>query len=121
MVRVTDRGLDALKSRSEIRVTKPVAPVAAERTRERAPSRGGTVAPLAPADAPLFDRLRALRKRLADARGVPPYVVFSDVTLRALAAARPQTKEEFLAIVGIGEKKYADFGATFAAEMAMID
>jgi ATP-dependent DNA helicase RecQ len=121
VVRVTDRGLDALKSRSEIRVTKPVAPVAAERTRERAPSRGGTVAPLAPADAPLFDRLRALRKRLADARGVPPYVVFSDVTLRALAAARPQTKEEFLAIVGIGEKKYADFGATFAAEMAMID
>jgi ATP-dependent DNA helicase RecQ len=52
---------------------------------------------------------------------VPPYVVFSDVTLRALAAARPQTKEEFLAIVGIGEKKYADFGAVFADEIAMIE
>jgi ATP-dependent DNA helicase RecQ len=99
-------------------VTKAIAPVAAERTRERAPSRGkGLVAELSPADAPLFDRLRALRKRLADARGVPPYVVFSDVTLRALAAERPQTKDGFLAIVGIGEKKYADFGADFAAEI----
>ncbi|MBI1304402.1 MAG: DNA helicase RecQ [Phycisphaera sp.] len=118
VVRVSERGVDALRGRSEIRVTKAIAPAAAERTRERAPSRGGgVVAELSPADAPLFDRLRALRKRLADARGVPPYVVFSDVTLRALAAERPQTKDGFLAIVGIGEKKYADFGADFAAEI----
>jgi ATP-dependent DNA helicase RecQ len=114
VVRVTERGLDALRQRSEIRVTKPIAPVAAERARERASNRGSAVAPLAAEDLPLFDRLRALRKRLADARGVPPYVVFSDVTLRGLAAARPQTKDEFLAIVGIGEKKYADFGEIFA-------
>jgi ATP-dependent DNA helicase RecQ len=118
VVRVTERGLDALKSRSEIRVTKPIAPVAAERARERASTRRGAVAPLADADTALFDRLRALRKRLADTRGVPPYVVFSDVTLRALATEKPQTKDEFLAIVGIGEKKYADFGADFATEIA---
>ena len=121
VVRVTERGLDALKSRSEIRVTKPVAPVAtaaAGRARDRGSARGGGVAALADADMPLFDRLRALRKRLADARGVPPYVVFSDVTLRALATEKPQTKDEFLAIVGIGEKKYADFGSDFAAEIA---
>jgi ATP-dependent DNA helicase RecQ len=49
---------------------------------------------------------------------VPPYVVFSDVTLRGLATSKPQSKDEFLAIVGIGEKKYADFGADFAAEIA---
>jgi ATP-dependent DNA helicase RecQ len=118
VMRVTERGLDALRQRSEIRVTKPIAPVAAERARERASNRGSAVAPLAAEDLPLFDRLRALRKRLADARGVPPYVVFSDVTLRALATSKPQTKDEFLAIVGIGEKKYADFGADFAAEIA---
>jgi ATP-dependent DNA helicase RecQ len=118
VVRVTERGLDALRQRSEIRVTKPIAPVAAERARERASNRGSAVAPLAAEDLPLFDRLRALRKRLADARGVPPYVVFSDVTLRALATSKPQTKDEFLAIVGIGEKKYADFGADFATEIA---
>lgn len=118
VVRVTERGLDALKSRSEIRVTKPIAPVAAERARERASTRRGAVAPLADADTALFDRLRALRKRLADTRGVPPYVVFSDVTLRALATEKPQSKDEFLAIVGIGEKKYADFGADFATEIA---
>jgi len=119
VVRVTGRGVEALRGRSEIRVTKAIAPVAAERARGRAPSRGGgAVAELSVADTPLFDRLRALRKRLADARGVPPYVVFSDVTLRALAAARPRAKDEFLAIHGIGEKRYADFGAVFAAEIA---
>jgi ATP-dependent DNA helicase RecQ len=120
VVRVTPRGLDALRSRSEIRVVKPIAPVSADRARarDRGSSRGDAVAALAEADAPLFERLRALRKRLADARGVPPYVVFSDVTLRGLATSKPQSKDEFLAIVGIGEKKYADFGADFAAEIA---
>ena len=49
---------------------------------------------------------------------MPPYVVFSDATLRAMAAAMPSTRESFLAVQGIGEKKYADFGEAFAAEIA---
>ena len=65
------------------------------------------------ADEGLFEELRALRKRLADAMGKPPYVVFSDATLRAMAAARPATDEEFLEISGVGLAKLKRYGEDF--------
>jgi len=68
-----------------------------------------------PVDAALFDRLRALRRELARERGVPPYLVFNDRTLAQMAARKPRTMEELLAIRGVGEKKAADLGATFLA------
>jgi ATP-dependent DNA helicase RecQ len=66
-------------------------------------------------DDALFDRLRALRKRLADEQGVPAYVVFSDATLAAMAALRPTTKEELLRVSGVGQVKLARYGAAFLA------
>lgn len=68
-------------------------------------------------DGDLFEALRVLRKRLADAAGVPPYVVFSDVTLRHMARDYPQTQAAFLAIPGVGERKLADYGEAFTAEI----
>ncbi|BCS56681.1 hypothetical protein ADLECEL_05660 [Adlercreutzia equolifaciens subsp. celatus] len=62
-------------------------------------------ADLTEADVELFERLRALRLRLAQEAAVPPYVIFHDATLAAMAAARPVTEEELLALPGIGEKK----------------
>ena len=59
------------------------------------------------------DRLRALRRELAAARAVPPYVIFSDATLLELAARKPRTLDEFAAIKGVGEKKLADLGQVF--------
>lgn len=111
VVEVTERGLDALRSRAPIELVQPVAPPKPDRAKARP---AGAIA----CDESLFERLRALRKSIADARGVPPYVVFSDATLRAMAAAMPSTRESFLAVQGIGEKKYADFGEAFAAEIA---
>ncbi len=67
------------------------------------------------ADEGLFEELRALRKRLADAMGKPPYVVFSDATLRAMAAMRPATDEEFLEISGVGLAKLKRYGEDFMA------
>jgi ATP-dependent DNA helicase RecQ len=67
------------------------------------------------ADLELFERLRALRKRLAAARRVPPYMIFGDVSLRAMAKERPVTRQEFMAIPGVGERKLATFGETFMA------
>lgn len=61
----------------------------------------------------LFERLRALRKRLAAMRQVPPYMIFGDVSLRAMAAQRPVTREEFAVIIGVGEKKLQTFGDVF--------
>jgi ATP-dependent DNA helicase RecQ len=61
----------------------------------------------------LFHELRALRKRLADARHVPAYVVFSDATLLAMADRRPQNEEELLRLSGVGPKKLDQYGDAF--------
>lgn len=66
----------------------------------------------------LFERLRVLRKSIADAEGVPPYVVFSDSALRGMCAARPLTPGEFLAVSGVGPAKLDRYGAAFLAEIA---
>ena len=77
-------------------------------------------ADLGAADAELFERLRALRLRLAQEAGVPPYVIFHDATLAAMAAARPATEEELLALPGVGEKKLATYGKAFLEEIASV-
>ena len=69
------------------------------------------------ADEELFARLRSLRKRLAQERGVPAYVVFSDATLRSMVRQRPRTKEEMLDISGVGAKKLESFGEEFLHEI----
>jgi len=61
----------------------------------------------------LFDALRDVRLRLARDRGVPPYVIFHDTTLRDMARRRPATLADLHEIYGVGEKKAADFGKLF--------
>ncbi|HLX61017.1 MAG TPA: DNA helicase RecQ [Planctomycetota bacterium] len=68
-------------------------------------------------DEALFERLRVLRKRLADARNIPAYVVFNDSTLRLMAQRYPVTAHEFSRVSGVGEKKLADFGEAFINEI----
>ncbi len=70
-----------------------------------------------PVDAELFERLRSLRRRLAHERGVPPYLIFNDRTLAALAARKPRTRDELFGIPGVGEKKAEDPGPLFLAEI----
>ena len=61
----------------------------------------------------LFEALRQRRRELALQQGVPPYVVFHDSTLAAMAAARPQTLDEFAQLPGVGERKLQTYGAAF--------
>lgn len=63
----------------------------------------------------LFKHLRDMRLVLAKQRGVPPYVIMSDATLRQVAEVRPRTVEEFGQISGIGEFKKKQYGALFVA------
>ena len=58
----------------------------------------------------LFEALRALRRTLAEERGVPPYVVFHDATLAAIAAAQPRNLDALSTIAGIGAKKLERYG-----------
>ncbi|WP_187367786.1 MULTISPECIES: RecQ family ATP-dependent DNA helicase [Enorma] len=69
-------------------------------------------------DAELFERLRALRRSLAQERGVPPYIVCSDKTLRGLCRRRPATREELLDVPGIGEAKASEYGEAFLQAIA---
>jgi len=64
-------------------------------------------------DSDLFDVLRDVRLRLARERGVPPYVIFHDTTLRDMVVRRPQTLDDLHEVYGVGARKAADFGDAF--------
>jgi ATP-dependent DNA helicase RecQ len=100
--------MQLLKERRPVILTKPVT---APEPRTR---RVGQIS----CDESLFERLRQLRRRLADERDVPAYIVFSDVSLRLMARTYPQTEVEFGRISGVGEKKLREFGEAFLAEIA---
>ena len=70
-------------------------------------------------DRELFDELRALRLRLARDRGVPPYVIFHDTTLRELARLKPQTLEALRHVYGIGARKADELGERLLAVCKM--
>ncbi len=74
--------------------------------------------PFDPDADPLFERLRALRKTLADERGVPAYIVFNDKVLRAMCDERPATAAELLSISGVGPKKLEQYGDAFLRAIA---
>ncbi|MFC5411737.1 DNA helicase RecQ [Larkinella bovis] len=66
----------------------------------------------------LFERLRVLRKQLADEQNVPPYVVFTDSTLEEMTRLRPTTPEAFRNVSGVGDRKLQLFGKRFMEEIA---
>jgi ATP-dependent DNA helicase RecQ len=107
-IALTDLGLDALKSRRVIMLSKPV-----ELKKISVPRTGEIEC-----DETLFDRLRKLRKRLADERSVPAYVIFGDNTLRQMAREYPTHIDALRMIGGMGEKKLAEFGNIFTNEVA---
>lgn len=108
-VEITDEGLTALKTRRVIMLTKPMSLPKTKRPTRRT----GEIE----CDEVLFGRLRDLRKRLADERGVPAYIIFGDATLRDMARNYPATKDALRGITGVGEK-LEEFGAVFAAVVA---
>jgi ATP-dependent DNA helicase RecQ len=75
----------------------------------------------AAADPDLYERLRVLRKSLADERKVPAFVVFGDRTLLDMAARKPRTRDEFLELFGVGQKKLQEYGDAFLAEIRRHD
>jgi len=66
----------------------------------------------------LFDELRGLRKQLADAQRVPPYIVFGDATLIQMARDKPVDEAGLLDITGVGQHKLEKYGADFLNTIA---
>jgi ATP-dependent DNA helicase RecQ len=106
---LTTAGRDALRNRTPITLTKQ--PDVAAKAK-------GTRAGSIEADEALFERLRIVRRRLADERNVPAYVIFSDGSLREMARAYPTTPAEFRRIPGVGEQKLKDFATPLLEEIA---
>lgn len=65
------------------------------------------------ADLPLWNALRQCRKSLAEEHGVPPYIIFSDATLKDMLEKRPLTEWEMLAVSGVGDRKMEQYGEDF--------
>ena len=82
-----------------------------------AQERKDRLVPLSPEEEGLFHALRTFRKQLADELGVPPYVVFADATLRALAHWRPQSIDYFSRMPGVGNRKLEAYYTPFTSEI----
>ncbi len=121
VLQVTDEGWRALKQRQQINLAKSILKpekLRAEKHRVQG-DRGRSQRPgEIDCDEALFDRLRRLRKKLADKRDVPAYIIFSDVSLRQMARYYPANEVEFARISGVGERKLAEFGKTFMGAIA---
>ena len=65
----------------------------------------------------LFERLRTLRKKIADEKGIPAFIVFTDVTLRHMCKIKPVTKDEFITVSGVGGNKLQLYGEIFTKEI----
>jgi ATP-dependent DNA helicase RecQ len=114
-LKITERGHEVLKGQLALPLKKFQPTEKAERT-TRASKKAANAASTATFGTPeavLFDKLRKLRKQIADEQGVPPYVVFSDATLQEMAAERPVNRVGMLGISGVGMKKFETYGESF--------
>ncbi|HLU38767.1 MAG TPA: DNA helicase RecQ [Planctomycetota bacterium] len=120
MLMLTQASAEVLRSERRAVLVAPKGDLSARPRRERGRDRrrGEEPSELTATEHALFEELRALRRELAREAGVPPYLVFSDVTLEELARARPRTEEEMLAVRGVGQRKLEQFGARFLAAIA---
>jgi len=121
VLQLTELGAGVLRGDGSVAILGEDAPKKSKSRRPKreaaaaAPSGEGT--PLDADAKALFDRLRALRREIADERGVPAFMVFSDRTLRDMARRRPATKSAMLQVLGVGPAKLESFGERFLREM----
>ncbi len=100
VLHLTPAAYDVMRGRQKVLQALP------QKKKRRAP---------VPADTGLFETLRSLRKDIASREGIPPYLIFSDATLRDMCRVHPKTLEDLREVKGIGEMKLARFGKEFLA------
>jgi ATP-dependent DNA helicase RecQ len=114
-LKITERGQQVLKGQLPVSLKKFQVAEKAEKA-TRASKKAAAEAAAAGAGTPeakLFERLRQLRKRIADEQGVPPYVVFTDTTLQEMAREQPTSRVAMLSVSGVGMKKFETYGEVF--------
>jgi ATP-dependent DNA helicase RecQ len=109
VLRLTTIGTTLLRGEGDCQLYREVKPPSSKK-RSRSALRDTLTVTM---DSDLFDVLREVRLRLARERGVPPYVIFHDTTLRDMVERRPKTVDDLHEVYGVGAKKAADFGDAF--------
>jgi ATP-dependent DNA helicase RecQ len=114
VLKLTPRALALLRGEETLELARP-------RVREKPVKKkrkAGPAGELSNDDQRLFETLREIRKQLAEEQGVPPYVIFGDVSLLEMSRQRPVTPDEFLEISGVGQVKLERHGAVFLEAIA---
>ncbi len=109
VLKITERGRRVLRGQETPRLLKPA------EVRKKPDARGVGADSWDGVDRGLFDTLRVLRRRLAEAKNVPAYIVFTDAALRDMARRRPSSLEGFRGVSGVGEAKARQYGDAFVA------
>ena len=104
--------------KGDVPVSVKVVAERAKRGRSAGAVSGASLAAVAEGDVALFEALRAVRRQLAADASLPPYVIFHDSTLRAMAASRPKSLAALGRLPGVGERKLASYGAAFLATIS---
>ena len=112
VLKLTDQARPLLRGEASLELAKPRIRLKAIKKTPR------SALSLNEDDLPLFNRLRELRKEIATQQGVPPYVIFGDVSLVEMSQRRPRNEHEFLDITGVGQVKLERHGATFLEAIA---
>jgi ATP-dependent DNA helicase RecQ len=99
--------------RGDVPVSVKVVAERIKRGRTASATSGASLAAVAKGDVALFEALRVVRRQLAANASLPPYVIFHDSTLRAMAASRPKSLAALGRLPGVGERKLASYGAAF--------
>jgi ATP-dependent DNA helicase RecQ len=113
ILRLNRLSAEVLKKQRTVEVAVPPMRRQREREREQRMAASSRLPELEPESLGLFQHLRELRKQLAEAQGVPPYVIFPDTSLRAMAQQRPQSERHFARIPGVGSRKLEAFFLPF--------
>lgn len=112
VLKLTEAARPLLRGELTLELARPRIREQVKKKRPRVESAQG------PYDEALFDHLRAVRKRLADEQGVPPYIVFGDATLIQMARDRPLDESALLDVVGVGQHKLEKYGRAFLDAIA---
>jgi ATP-dependent DNA helicase RecQ len=113
VLKVTDYGKEVLAGRGQVQLTIAEKETVAEKVGRRKRFFEEVEAKTLSVDEELFQELRKLRLVLSKAEKVPPYVIFSDATLREMSLVMPGTADELLEISGVGKRKMELYGDHF--------
>ncbi len=110
-LKLTEAARPVLRSETSLQLALPQINKSAEITKETKPHLKQEY------DKRLFERLRKVRKRLADEMDVPPYIIFNDATLVDMCLLQPDTNQQMLLVSGVGKRKLEKYGQAFLTEI----